>query len=215
MRAHRLIPGLLVVSALAACNGVLGIEERELVEAEAELSCELYCDTAAANCTADLQQYESREACLAMCQQLPTGTAGDTSTDSVACRLRNAELAAETGEVGDHCPLAGPRGCGDRCANFCAVFVASCGGGRSPSAADVDTCLAFCAGSPSNPEWTPQDDDLRDHDASIECRLWHLANAALAPDVHCGHADGTTKCEVPSGGGAGGGAAIDDHDHGG
>lgn len=204
MRAVRLVLGLVVVSALVACNGVLGIEERELVDAEAELSCELYCDTTAANCTGDFQQYESREACIAMCDELDLGAEGDTSGNTVGCRLRNAELAKETGELGDHCPLAGPAGCGDRCANFCAVFVPACGA-LSPGVEDEAKCLAFCQGSTDNQDWTPLDDDLRDHDASIQCRLWHLANATLAPDVHCGHANGTTKCEVPSAGGAGGG----------
>ena len=204
MSAARRVAGLFVVGALAACNGVLGIEERELVEAEAELSCELYCDTTAANCTGDFQQYESREACIAMCGELELGAEGDTSGNTVGCRLRNAELAQETGELGDHCPLAGPAGCGDRCTNFCAVFVPACGS-LSPGVEDEAKCLAFCQASADNPDWTPLADDLRDHDASIQCRLWHLANATLAPDVHCGHANGTTKCEIPQDGGGGGG----------
>jgi hypothetical protein len=206
--ASAAVLALAAVGALPSCNAVLGIEERELVVDETqELSCELYCETTAANCAGDFQQYESPATCMAMCEQLELGTLEDKSGDTVGCRLHNAELAASTGELADHCPLAGPASggaCGDRCESFCAVFTASCAG-LSAVATDLETCRAFCSSSRDNPSWTPLDDQLRDHDDSIQCRLWHLANATLAPDVHCAHADGTVKCELP-GDGAGGGA---------
>ncbi len=190
------------------CNAVLGIEEREPAAAEEELSCDSYCSAVMANCTGAFAQYQSLEVCLATCDLLPLGTEEDTSGNTIGCRAKNAELAASTGELADHCPLAGPGSggsCGDRCQNFCGVFTSVC---TASAISQVDACLTFCNGSRDNPAWSPLDPALLDHDDSIQCRLWHLGNAAQAPDVHCGHADGTTKCEVPQGGEGGSGSTA-------
>lgn len=192
----------------AGCNAVLGIEGRELQPEDTteELTCQSYCDTVMTNCTGQFQQFQSAETCMALCGFLALGTAEDTSGNTAGCRLRNAELAESTGELGDHCPLGGPGSggaCGDRCQNYCALMTAACGS-FSAVGADMTTCLDFCTQSRDNPAWTPTDPQLLDHDDSIQCRLWHLGNAAQSPDVHCGHADGTTKCELPSGGTGGG-----------
>jgi uncharacterized membrane protein YgcG len=196
------------LGSLVGCNAVLGIEERELVEeAAAGLSCESYCQAVMANCTDAFAQYQSLDVCVATCALLPLGTEEDTTGNTIGCRARNAELAATTGELADHCPLAGPGGggsCGERCENFCGMFTSVC---TASAISEPSACLTFCDESRDNPAWTPLDPALLDHDDSIQCRLWHLGNAAQAPDVHCGHADGTTKCEVPNGGGTGGGGA--------
>ncbi len=205
------------LTVASACNSILGIEERELAPGETadELTCELYCDTTMTNCTGQFQQYQSRETCLALCGFLELGTAEDQSGNTAGCRFRNASLAASTGELADHCPLAGPGSggsCGDRCENYCSVMTVACAS-FSEVGATPESCLSFCQSSRDNPAWTPLDPQQLDHDDSIQCRLWHLGNASQAPDVHCGHADGTTKCEAPgggSGGGGGGDPAADD-----
>jgi len=209
-----------VATASIGCNGILGIDERTLAPADDPLSCESYCVAVQAGCTGEFAQYQTREVCLSTCALLPLGTAADTSGNTVGCRLHNVQLATDTGERGDHCPIAGPAGgasCGDRCQNFCSVFVPSCIG--LSAVADTESCLAFCASSIDHPEWNPLVPEELDHDDSIQCRIWHLANAAQSPDIHCGHADGTTKCELAgatsssssssSGQGGAGGAETD------
>lgn len=200
--AGALATGLVALTIAAmGCNGILGIDERTLAADEGALSCQAYCDTIQATCTAEFQEYQTPEACLSTCGQLPLGTESDTSGNTVGCRLHNVQLAKDTGELVDYCPISGPVGggsCGDRCENFCALFVPTCA--AYTTYADQASCLAFCQQSPDNPVWDPRDPNQKDHDASIQCRIWHLANAVLDPTLHCTHADGTAKCEGLDGG---------------
>ncbi len=191
-----------VVATLATgCNGILGIDDRTLAEDTTGLSCQNYCNGIQAACTASFKEYETPEACLATCEELQLGTAEDTTGNTVGCRMRSVQLAKDTGELGDYCPIAGPVGggsCGTRCDNFCALFVPTCGAFSDYK--DTASCLAFCQASPDNADWDPQIPEQKDHDASIQCRIWHLSNAFLDPTLHCGHAAGTTKCEGLDGG---------------
>lgn len=191
----------LAATAAMGCNGILGIDDRTLVEDTTGLSCQNYCDAIQAACTDAFKEYETPEACLATCAKLELGTADDTSGNTVGCRMRNVQLAKDTGELGDYCPISGPVGggtCGTRCDNFCALYVPSCTG--FAESADAATCPAFCQNSPDNPDWDPGIAEQKDHDASIQCRIWHLANAFLDPTLHCNHAAGVTKCEGQAGG---------------
>jgi hypothetical protein len=200
--AATLATGLVAISiAAVGCNGILGIDERTLAKEEGGLSCQAYCDTIQATCTAEFQEYQTPEACLSTCGQIPLGAESDTSGDTVGCRMHNVQLAKDTGELGDYCPISGPVGggsCGDRCENFCTLFVPTCA--AYTAITDQASCLTFCQTSPDNAVWDPQDPNQKDHDASIQCRIWHLANAVLDPTLHCGHAAGTTKCEGSGGG---------------
>jgi len=189
-----------------ACNGILGIEERTL-DATAGLSCETYCETTQQNCTGDFAIYASLETCMLTCAQLPLGTAdNETSGNTIACRLRNANLASETGEFDTHCPAAGPGGdatCGDDCEGYCDLMAAFC-----PSEfSDEEECLEVCAGVPTDGYYAVPGLN-EDH---IQCRLWHLTSATL-DDSHCDHANGAVKCELdydPDGGTGGDGGGGD------
>ncbi len=204
-----ILAGGFVVAGLAyafagaiGCNSILGIDERTLAEEAGGLSCQGYCDAIQASCTEEFQEYQTPEACLSTCEQLALGAAEDTTGNTVGCRMHNVQLAKDTGELVDYCPIAGPVGggsCGDRCDNFCALFVPNCA--AFSAATDTASCLTLCQSSPDNPVWDPRIPEEKDFDASIQCRIWHLANAVLDPTLHCGHADGTTKCDGSLGAG--------------
>ncbi len=190
----------LAFAPLGACAIVLGIEDRELA-ATAQLSCEGYCDVAMANCTDAFALYASRDSCLATCTKLDLGTQGDMTGNTVACRLRNAELAGQTGEKSDYCVNAGPGGnavCGTDCEAFCKLMKATC---TDEFTTDME-CMTECATVPDKGNYNiavPLEN-------SIECRLYHLSSATI--DItHCPHAAGIIKCvdsAIPDGGADGG-----------
>jgi hypothetical protein len=76
--------------------------------------------------------YPSLEVCLAVCERLPAGEAGDSEGNSVQCRYRAARQVTE--QPAD-CPAAGPGGagrCGDNCESYCALMDAVCEAERLP-----------------------------------------------------------------------------------
>jgi hypothetical protein len=73
----------------------------------AELTCGLYCTTFFANC-ADFNPYPDEADCLEQCSAWTPGTDGDSSGDSVACRLGQALNAEKYDNPGYHCPEASP-----------------------------------------------------------------------------------------------------------
>lgn len=190
--------GLCVVpcAAIAACSGVLGIDERTLATADAGTLCETYCSEALAACTGANAIYASVDACMNTCARLPQGTEADTTGNTIGCRLHQARLAAQTGEVTDSCPRAGPGGdgvCGSNCEGFCTVMVPVCGADWFE---DVPSCVTQCAAIPDHGGYNvnvPLED-------SIQCRLYHLTSATVDTE-HCAHAGGALKC-VPQDGGA-------------
>lgn len=74
--------------------------------------CDVYCDNLSVNCTGDDAQYPDRAACESTCAELPaTGSANDTSGDTVQCRVYHGGVPA-SGNSTFHCPHAGPDGAG-------------------------------------------------------------------------------------------------------
>jgi hypothetical protein len=202
---------LAALSLLAACNAIFGFEERTLEP------CSPYCSAIMQACTDDDKQYESEEVCRAVCADLLELEA-DASVDPIACRSGHVDTAASASEAETKrvaCRKAGLSGadvdgatvCSDRCELYCGLMSLTCKD-RSTVPDVLEDCKTLCQAVPANPTWTQTDPALRDHDDSIECRFWHLGNAALEV-FHCSHADGTSKCDgdLPSdgGGGAGGG----------
>ena len=186
--------GLFGLCLVAACSGVLGIEERtfDADAAAGGLSCASYCDTAMAACTGAHQLYASNEVCLAVCAKLPLGTVDDATGNTVGCRLTHAKKAADLGPDGvdDNCPGAGPGGggvCGSDCEGYCALMPSIC-----PDVfEDQPSCLTACEGVPSVGFYSI----LAPNEDSIQCRLYHLTSASL-DNTHCAHADGTVKCHA-------------------
>ena len=69
--------------------------------------CDTFCSIVQANCTGGNQQYADANACQTACAQFPTnGNTGDTSGDTVQCRIYHAQAAAGSPVV--HCPHTQP-----------------------------------------------------------------------------------------------------------
>jgi len=184
---------------VGACNLVLGIEDRKLVPATAEVTCDNYCDLAMTNCTAEFALYASRESCMGTCAKLELGKLDDQGVDTVGCRLHNAELAGQTGEKSEYCVNAGPGGnasCGSDCEAYCKLMKGIC---PAQFTTDMD-CATECAMVPDHGNYNigvPLEN-------SIECRLYHVS-AATIDNMHCVHAAGLEKCvELPDAGADGG-----------
>lgn len=194
-RGARLCAVVLAAFAVPACNAVLGIEDRTFDP------CQTYCDTLETACTGDFQQYQNEETCLEACKLIDVGDFEAPAGDTLACRYKNAVDAKTTGEPDVHCVLAGFAGVADgqpgcvanRCATYCELMTTVCAG-SSAIGNDFEQCLTDCGKTPDNPAWGPVDVDVKDHDNSIQCRLWHLSVATTAIS-HCAHAEGVTKCD--------------------
>ena len=156
--------------------------------------CADYCSTVMANCTEAHAVYTSETACLAVCEDLPAGSSDDEIGNSVHCRLRNAELAASTGEPGVHCPIAGPGGdgvCGSNCEGYCVLMQAECSARFSQAFNGLADCQSQCNESLPDPG---SYDVSQSSGNSVNCRLWHVSAAALDPSQHCPHASGEPPC---------------------
>ncbi|MCA9542453.1 MAG: hypothetical protein KC620_26330, partial [Myxococcales bacterium] len=106
--------------------------------------CEVYCDYIEDNCAAQ-GQFNDRDACMTACADYSTGGRdGDTSGDSVQCRIYHASYPASQ-DPALHCPHAGPDGAGvcvgdSTCERYCDAMLANC-----PTAyPDADACMAAC-----------------------------------------------------------------------
>lgn len=86
-----------------ASDGEAGGSSEPLTQAEL---CEKFCTDEFDICTGDLQQYDTLEDCAADCNQFARGTVGDTSGDTLDCRIYHLNAAA-TISTATHCPHTG------------------------------------------------------------------------------------------------------------
>ena len=181
----------MIVAALAAgCEAAIGLEDRVFEEQDSQ-DCRDYCDQVMSVCD---KAYSSLDTCLGVCAKLPVGDLLEPKSDNtLACRVRQAELAA-TNEPEVYCPRAGPTGggfCGSKCESYCLLFQQTC-----DSVISEEHCVASCGALRDEPGF----DVDRDHDGNtVECRVVHVSSATVAPDPHCGHAqlNSTEYCVDP------------------
>lgn len=69
---------------------------------QAEL-CESFCTDEFKTCTGDLQQYDDLADCAAKCNQFARGSVGDTTGNTLDCRIYHLNAAA-TVSASTHCP---------------------------------------------------------------------------------------------------------------
>jgi hypothetical protein len=186
---------------LPSCRQLAGIDDAHLdpaladgaTEAAATNVCSSYCSAVMQYCTGDFAVYGSEAACEAICAQLPVGNPGDTIGNTVHCRLRNAELAGETGEPNVHCPAAAPGAsgvCGSNCEGYCVLMQQICSVRFAQAFQGLVDCQAQCAALPTLGAFNLSQASGN----SVNCRLWHVSAAALDPGAHCGHAAGDPPC---------------------
>jgi hypothetical protein len=156
--------------------------------------CDLYCELVEANCRDEYDLYASPQLCQAVCRALPPGdlTMKDPVGNTVACRIDQARLAAITREPSDHCPHAGPGGagtCGENCESYCMLDEAFCPENFDPA------CLEKCPALRDLDDERASFDEstfdvVKHHDGDfLQCRLVHVASAALSPVSHCWHSE--------------------------
>jgi hypothetical protein len=69
--------------------------------------CANYCGLAMSICSGEFALFADFEECVTECQTLPDdGTIGDTTGNSVQCRMYHLGAAAESGNRATHCPHA-------------------------------------------------------------------------------------------------------------
>lgn len=212
LRATRCFAAAIVTGAALAgglfggCRSVLSYEEREYDSALADAgavpnTCEGYCNLVQTLCTGPNAQYASVDSCLGLCSTFPSGTPGDTSGHSIACRIQ--VLQSTTMLENTDCAAAGPGGagtCGTNCDAYCAGMALIC-----PAAfASLSACATECASLTECPPYHVT--QATPNDPSIQCRLYHLSSASVgiakkqpgvptpAQTKHCPHASGVTEC---------------------
>ena len=155
------------------------------VEAEAELSCDLYCETYPTVCTGELSGYPDPETCLQHCAQWPVGDVDDRENDSLGCRQYHLTLAGMW-SAPVNCARASPSGadtCRDLdpavCSQYCAVFINACNDiAGVPSYGSMEECGQVCN------SWYPGV-PTPDRADSATCRLSRmeaLADDTLSPE---------------------------------
>ncbi|MGZ3430069.1 MAG: hypothetical protein ACXVCV_25635 [Polyangia bacterium] len=152
-------------------------------------TCAAYCAKIQMNCTAGSDgggnaQYSMVSDCTSQCTTVaawPAGMIGDTSGNTIGCRLYHAGAAAADPVL--HCPHAGPTGgnvCGSWCDNYCQLMAKNCTGANAVYA--TADCMTKCMTIPT----TGQTNDATGN--TVQCRIFHLSLAASDPATHCGHA---------------------------
>jgi hypothetical protein len=161
-------------------------------------TCAAYCSKIAMNCTGSdggggNVQYPDDATCLSTCMTAamwPAGMVGDTSGNTVGCRLYHAGAAAADPVL--HCPHAGPTGgdvCGSFCDNYCQLMAKNCTG--TNAVYDAPTCMSKCMSIPTNGHANDTSGN------TIQCRIYHLDAAAADPMLHCPHSQ--TAADLPGG----------------
>ncbi len=150
------------------------------------LSCDEYCGKIQAACKNNIQ-YDSELECIRYCEQsgvFHLGSRGETSGNTLACRIYHAEVAAAT-NPDLHCIHAGTSGgnvCGTYCDNYCALALNNC---KDKLFSSFQECETAC--KQLSTQGIPGD-TLGD---SVQCRLYHLGVAGSQPplsqNIHCPH----------------------------
>ncbi len=196
--AGRALAILVTAAAIVAtvplgCRQVLGISSF----GNDALTCDTYCDAIAASCTATELQYGSRDACMGLCATFPVGTTGDTTGNTLGCRIHMLTLL--DGAEGT-CAAAGPSGTnaagGDQCADTeCDTFCNSALQVCPTDFTSLADCTSKCTALPicTKPYEVPSDTCIPDY-GSVQCRYYHLTAATLDAAEHCPHVVGIGYC---------------------
>jgi len=158
------------------------------------LTCDYYCASIMGACSGANAQYPDEATCKAVCAAFPAGMLGETSGNTLGCRIYHSDVAGMTAPD-THCPHAGPSGgdidptdmmgdaCGEACDSFCDIAMAVCTG-NNVQYADKTQCLTECKMFPAGAAKFSTADMSGD---TYNCRLYHLTAAAVDPATHCAH----------------------------
>lgn len=168
-------------------------------------SCENYCRAIGVACSGELEVYENRAQCEAVCAELDAGSKTDSGhQDTVGCRSAHAYNALLT-QPSIHCPHAGPAGDGmcsepedANCRPYCRLAEAACPADFSAIYGNGAGCLAACRAledsAPGNHYSTRQGES----GDTLKCRILHVSRALEEPDGNaavCGAVFGEAPCQ--------------------
>jgi hypothetical protein len=212
MRLRPLLGSLAVVSAslIGGCNAILGYDaatlEQSAVDAGPGTPCDAYCTAIMSACTGANKEYLDSQVCKDMCSKLDPGVAGDTTQNSLECRMNHIAAAQTNPAVG--CPQAGPTGAGvcgtNPCTAWCSLDYAYCSTQPTPPYTSETACDMACGNFPYDPS---QGDLAHSAGDTLNCRIYHLESAydvsvnSTAASFHCPHtAVQSATCVNPDGG---------------
>jgi len=178
----KIVLSLAATALLAAC----GDDDDNSGQQQSSLSCQNYCTTVKAACTAANEQYNfigGPADCPTFCNSVSwaAGTTGSTG-NTLACRSDHATLASQS-NPDLHCQHAGPTGgalCGNYCDTYCELALEACTGPNQIYASPAE-CQTACAGLTVGANANLKTGD------NVQCRIWHLATAVATPVPHCNH----------------------------
>ena len=193
---------LLACACALGCSSVLGINDARcdpnLPACQTSTNlCTSYCNQVMASCVRDLAQYTSLRNCEAVCSRLPAGAVGDDKVNTVQCRIKQAQLAADLSQPDKviACPGAGPGGnglCGGNCEGACTIITESCTD-NNLEYPDLGSCETECQGITDQNTFNATMTSMSEGN-TVQCRLWHASAAAEAAVPHCNHAAGASPC---------------------
>ncbi|RLB64149.1 MAG: hypothetical protein DRI90_05285 [Deltaproteobacteria bacterium] len=179
-------------SGEGAGGGVGGTgEECPTLTLTEPIECTTYCqlmDGACKNFQGDFNdQYPGGypDLCPEACAHFAYGSPGDTTGNSLACRIVEACLAQY--DPNTHCTRAGPGGdgvCGDNCESFCALNLTVCEGSNQQWSTQA-LCLADCALFDFADPYNTSSDNWSGTDSAFACRMYWLMRALDDPLGSC------------------------------
>lgn len=215
------------IAVLAVAGFVAGGFAAPRPAAAADLTCEYYCASLAANCPEEM--FHNVATCEAFCghpdiEALPVGTLGDTTGNTLGCRIHHAdEAASRTGATREAfcaaASLSGGETCGSYCENYCQIVVNTCNQANNadypigkteyfdPDAGEtMASCLIECGGYSTDVlEGVSQTEGLFGYGDTVQCRLHHAQAAIIEGQdsdhnygLHCDHASPSSTGETCS-----------------
>ncbi len=157
----------------------------------APVDCAAYCQTMAARCKNGLGHFNDQypggypDACAEACSHFVTGNAGESTGNSLACRLFGACLAEHDPDI--YCTVAGPGGdgvCGDNCDGFCTLNLSICAGPLAQYAS-MTACQDDCAKLDFSDTYNTTVDNWSGTKNTFACRMYWLMRSVADPDENC------------------------------
>jgi hypothetical protein len=150
------------------------------------LTCQDYCTTVMANCTATNQQFTGMDQCLGSCKAYPVGAASDKAGNTLGCRSYHA--GAAKADATTHCVHSGPGGagvCGANCDGYCQIAMMYCTAPNQAAVyATLAECKTACAAFPDTAKLDVTNTTLQEQ-KQVACLLYHSQEASVAPADHC------------------------------
>jgi hypothetical protein len=161
--------------------------------------CQELCDITSSACTVDAGHtaFAQDSYCPAVCPFFVLAADPKQKTgNTFECRLDQAQKAKAVGPDDnlEHCQRIGTGGadvCGSNCEGYCQLYAEICG-----EPAPNPDCLEYCPKLRDDPSFDAKSAFGGQVD-TLQCRLAHLAAAAIAPETHCAHAALFTPAGLP------------------